>query len=266
MLLKQENEENGFHLSAFYLSRRFLFNYFCTFPCVLLHKPKLFYTFTFSSPLKGRVNNHMKNYINEKEEGHSYFEVEHLAGKTLSAGYELARRIWCEKTDDRQKCRREETIGAFISRQEEAEAYREEIKRLEYEICRMNREKDKWRRKAAELEEELRSRKRYWEQAEIAYKVKEHCLEGERDKLKGELAVVSAELVGEHEEKERLKSSIVRCMNECGVFREWDGGRSQVVYAEYNTFAPGAVQIKGSVLSDARFAPGRTGYGKEAAL
>lgn len=190
-----------------------------------------------------------------KEELHSYFGADQLAEKLVPAeSDELVLRVWREKTDGRWE------------RRQEAEACRGMIKRLKNEIARVNQEKDRWQRKAAELEGELQSRERRWERVETAHQAREQCLEDERDKLRGELAVVSAELAGEHEEKERIRSSIVRCMDECGVFRERGGGRPQVVYAEYNTFAAGAVQIKGSVLPDARFAPDWQGRGKEAAL
>lgn len=209
----------------------------------------------------------MNNYLSLKEEKHSYFESESLEGRLLLAGEELARRAWREKTNNERGYLRKKNTSIFTSGQEEAKTYWAEMELLKGEIGRANQEKDRWQRKVAELEEELRSVERSWQQAEIAYKARAHCLKEECDKLREELEMISAKLAGELKENERLKSSIVHCINESGVFREQSGVQRQVVYAEYNTFEPGAVQINGSVLPSARFAPSVQDEGrKEAAL
>lgn len=203
----------------------------------------------------------MKQYLNLKAGEIFGFNKEQLSKIAISE--ELVRLVLREKTNNRRECRYMEDLDSSWFEQ-----LMKEIECLKDEISRANQEKDRWQRKAAELEEQIRSRERHWKEAESAHLAREHCLKTECDMLKGELATVSAELAGEHEEKERLRSSIVRCAVESDVFRERSGGRCPVVYAaEYNTFAPGAVQIKESVLPDARFAPPiQDGGRKEAAL
>lgn len=202
----------------------------------------------------------MKQYLNLKAGEIFGFNKEQLSKIAISE--ELVRLVLREKTNNRRECRYMEDLDSSWFEQ-----LMKEIECLKDEISRANQEKDWWQRKVAELEEELRSVERSWQQAEIAYKARAHCLKEECDKLREELEMISAKLAGELKENERLKSSIVHCINESGVFREQSGVQRQVVYAEYNTFEPGAVQIKGSVLPSARFAPSvQDGGRKEAAL